>query len=88
MSQKIKELRVGLIENLQNAGSQIDWSHISKQIGMFAYTGMNQEQVQKLRNDYSIYLTMDGRASISGLNKNNLENVALAMHEITKEAGL
>ena len=45
---------------LEAAGSTRDWSHLTSQIGMFCYSGLNQEQVEALKNDYSIYITKDG----------------------------
>jgi aspartate/tyrosine/aromatic aminotransferase len=51
---------------------------------MFAYTGLSKDQVHKLKSDYHIYLTDDGRISISGLNTKNVEYVAKAFHEVSK----
>ena len=81
-------MRTGLTDNLRQAGSSIDWTHITNQIGMFAYTGMSQEQVVQLRDSHAIYLTMDGRISIAGLNTGNLQYIASAMHEVTKNTGI
>ena len=51
---------------------------------MFAFTGMTQEHVVNLRENYSIYMTNDGRISIAGLNTKNIEYIAKAFHEVTK----
>ena len=50
---------------------------------MFAYTGLNTEQVTELREKHAIYMTADGRISIAGLNTGNLDYVAKAFHEVT-----
>ena len=50
---------------------------------MFAYTGLNIDQVNKLRNEYHIYMTADGRISIAGLNSANLDYIAEAFHKVT-----
>ena len=50
---------------------------------MFAFTGLNEEQVQELREKYAIYMTKDGRISIAGLNTKNLDYVAEAFHAVT-----
>ena len=47
---------------------------------MFAYTGLNEEMVDELREKYSIYMTREGRISISGLNNMNLEYIAECFH--------
>ena len=38
MSSRIADMRSGLERELKNAGSTHNWTHISKQIGMFAFT--------------------------------------------------
>jgi len=84
LADRIKTMRSKLVEELKAAGSTRDWSHITKQIGMFAFSGLNEQQVTKLKDEYHIYMTKDGRISISGLNTNNVATVAKAMHEVTK----
>jgi len=64
-------------------GSKHDWSHVTSQIGMFAYTGLNPDQVATLREQHAIYMTKDGRISIAGLNSGNLERVSAAFHAVT-----
>lgn len=65
-------------------GSTRNWSHITEQIGMFCYTGLNTEQVELLKKDYGIYMTKDGRLSVVSLTPKNVDYVAKAIHEITK----
>jgi len=83
MAQRIDAMRTALTKALKAAGSTHDWSHITSQIGMFAYTGMNADMVTQLTDDYSIFLTKDGRVSLAGLNDNNIEYVAKAIHAVT-----
>ena len=84
MSSRIQDMRFALHKNLIETGSKINWDHITKQIGMFAYTGLNKDQVLKLRKEESIYFTEDGRISISGLNTKNVKRVAECFHNVTK----
>lgn len=65
-------------------GSTRNWSHITEQIGMFCYTGLNTEQVELLKKDHGIYMTKDGRLSVVSLTPKNVDYVAKAIHEITK----
>ena len=81
-------MRTGLVDELKNAGSTLNWSHVTDQIGMFAFTGMSAEQVGALRADDAIYMTLDGRISIAGLNTHNLKYIAESMHKQTKQAGI
>lgn len=83
MADRINAMRSRLVDALKEAGSTHDWSHVTQQIGMFAFTGMSAEMCDQLTNDYAIFLTRDGRISIAGLNDNNLEYVAKAIHAVT-----
>jgi aspartate/tyrosine/aromatic aminotransferase len=51
---------------------------------MFAFTGLTQEQVLKMRADAAVYCTDDGRISIAGLTSANVGYVAAAIHAVTK----
>ena len=82
MSGRIMQMRTALRSKLEDLKTPGDWSHITSQIGMFSYTGLNQTQVAHLVKDYHIYLPKDGRISICGLNTNNVEYVAQAFNEI------
>lgn len=65
------------------AGSTLDpsepWQHIVKQRGMFSYTGIPGSAVTKLKNEYHIYMLMDGRISLAGLNTGNIPRFADAL---------
>ena len=84
MSQRIIDMRALLRDGLAKKGSTKDWSHITDQIGMFAFTGLSEEQVLKIRDEYSIYFTEDGRISIAGVNSGNIDHIATAIHDVTK----
>ena len=79
-------MRQALQSELKTVGSQHDWSHITNQIGMFAYTGLSKEAVEQLVNKYHIYLPASGRISVAGLNEKNVSYVANAFHEVSKNA--
>lgn len=76
MSARMQEMRVGLKQRLKDLGNEHNWDHVTNQIGMFAYTGLNKDQVNELREQYAIYLTLDGRISIAGMNSGNIDYVA------------
>ena len=84
MADRIISMRHALREGLAREGSAHNWEHLTKQIGMFCYTGMSPDQVERLIKEYSIYLTKDGRISIAGVSTRNVDYLAKAMHEVTK----
>lgn len=89
MSYRIQDMRKALrqeLETLQTpppAAAQ-DWSHITKQIGMFCFTGLTSAQCQSLIDQHHIYLTANGRISMAGLNSQNVQYVAKAFDQVIR----
>jgi len=84
MADRIISMREKLVKGLKEAGSKRDWSHITNQIGMFCFTGLKPEHVERLTNEYHIYLTKDGRISMAGLTSDRVNYLAQAIHDVTK----
>lgn len=84
MADRIISMRTKLVDNLKQLGSKKDWSHITKQIGMFCFTGLNPEQVDKIVAEHHVYLTRNGRISIAGITSKNVDHLAKAIHAVTK----
>lgn len=84
MAQRIISMRTKLRAVIEGEGSTRNWQHITDQIGMFCFTGMDKEQVERLTKEYSIYLTKDGRISMAGVTSGNVEYLGKAMAKITK----
>lgn len=84
MASRIIEMRSLLFNGLKELGSTRNWNHITDQIGMFCYTGLNAEQVERLTKEFHVYLTKDGRISIAGITPSNVSHLANAIHQVTK----
>ncbi|ESO10123.1 hypothetical protein HELRODRAFT_156393 [Helobdella robusta] len=84
MADRIISMRTILEANLKKEGSVHDWSHISDQIGMFCFTGLKPEQVDRLTKEFSIYLTRDGRISVAGITSSNVGYLAHAIYQVSK----
>ncbi|SCV00519.1 LAMI_0G05578g1_1 [Lachancea mirantina] len=82
MSSRIQKMRHALRDHLVALKTPGNWDHIVQQIGMFSYTGLSSEMVQRLEKEHAVYLVSSGRASIAGLNSGNVEHVARAIHEV------
>ncbi|KAH8811549.1 glutamate oxaloacetate transaminase 2 [Xylogone sp. PMI_703] len=82
MADRIITMRALLKKNLEDLGSKHDWSHITSQIGMFAYTGLTPEQMDKLAKEHSVYATKDGRISVAGITSANVKRLAEAIHAV------
>ncbi|KAK5635048.1 hypothetical protein RRF57_010760 [Xylaria bambusicola] len=82
MADRIITMRSLLKSNLEKLGSRHDWSHITSQIGMFAYTGLDAESMKKLAKEHSVYATMDGRISVAGITSDNVGRLAEAIYKV------
>ncbi|XP_003369420.1 aspartate aminotransferase [Trichinella spiralis] len=83
MTSRIIKCRKTLAELLEKHGSKRQWKHIVQQTGMFCYSGLNETQVRRLIEEFSIYLTKDGRISIAGISSKNIQYLANAIHVVT-----
>ncbi|KAI1447293.1 hypothetical protein ABKA04_002337 [Annulohypoxylon sp. FPYF3050] len=82
MADRIITMRALLKENLEKLGSSHDWSHITSQIGMFAYTGLDAAAMEKLAKEHSVYATKDGRISVAGITSGNVGRLAEAIYKV------
>jgi aromatic-amino-acid transaminase len=56
-----------------------DFGYVLSQRGMFSYTGLTAQQVDRLREEHAVYLVRSGRMCVAGLNSANVAATALAM---------
>ena len=82
MAIRVKSLRAGLLEKIQQKDIEKDFSFITQQKGMFTYLGITKEQVQKLRSDYGIYMADSSRINVAGLNTHCLDYVAESLKAV------
>jgi aspartate aminotransferase len=82
MRQRVASLRAGLVEALQPYGLSERFAHIAVQRGMFSYTGLSPVQVQRLRDEFSVYMVGSGRANMAGLDAERLDQLASAIARV------
>ena len=76
MRQRIAAMRKRVHDRLKELAPQYDSSYFVKQQGMFCYTGLTKEQIQKLRDDFGVYILESGRISVPRLNQSNVDYFA------------
>ncbi|HEX7438825.1 MAG TPA: amino acid aminotransferase [Caldimonas sp.] len=79
MRQRILSMRTTLHAVLRSKMPRRDFDYFLTQRGMFSYTGLAPAQVDRLREQYGVYLVRSGRLCVAGLNSSNVEATALAM---------
>ena len=83
MRVRIKEMRTLLVEKLTAAGVQGDLSYIVRQKGMFSYSGLNKDQMVRLRGEFGVYGVDSGRICVAALNSKNIDAVVAAITKVS-----
>lgn len=82
MRTRIIAMRTQLVDALKQALPQRNFGYLVQQRGMFSYTGLSAAQVDRLRDEFGIYLVRSGRICVAGLNSRNVERVAQAFAQV------
>jgi len=86
MSDRIVSMRWSLRKAIEAKKTVGTWNHITDQIGMFTFTGLNKEQTSRMVEEFHIYMTGDGRISMAGLNPNNVSYVADCINAVVSDS--
>ncbi|WP_368543921.1 aromatic amino acid transaminase [Enterobacter soli] len=78
MRKRILSMRQALVNVLKEAVPGHNFDYLLKQRGMFSYTGLSAAQVDRLREEFGVYLIASGRMCVAGLNASNVQRVAQA----------
>jgi len=81
MRERIAQARAALAAGLKARGVQMDWSFMTRQKGMFSFSGLTREQVNFLKEERSIYIVGSGRINVAGLTPGNMAGVCDAVAE-------
>ncbi len=73
MRDRIKSMRSALVEGIHARVPEFDFSFVLRQRGMFSYSGLSKAQVQRLREEFSVYAIESGRICVAALNSRNIE---------------
>lgn len=82
MRVRIHEMRHKLADELTARKYGQDFSFITRQNGMFSYSGLTPEQVERLKNEFSVYIVSTGRVCVAALNSHNLDYVVNAISSV------
>ena len=81
MRDRIKAMRLALVNGLVERGVAGDFTHIIRQRGMFSFSGLSADVVTWLRENKSIYIVGGGRINLAGLTSSNIDYVCDAIAE-------
>ena len=82
MRDRINTLRRDFVDALKPYGLAEKYACVAEQRGMFSYTGLTPEQVDRLRDEFGIYMVRSGRANVAGFSHENLPYLAKAIASV------
>lgn len=86
MRERIQSVRTQLVEKLKARNVAQDFSFVLAQRGMFSYSGLTADQVERLRVEHGVYAVSSGRICVAALNQGNIDYVADAIAQVLKIA--
>lgn len=73
MRARIKTMRQKFVELLAKHGAKQNFDFIIQQNGMFSFSGLSPEQVDRLREEFAIYAVRSGRINVAGITEQNID---------------
>ncbi len=82
MRERIQGMRHELVAKLKAAGVKGELGYITQQMGMFSYSGLAKEQMQRLRSEFGVYGVDSGRICVAAINSRNIDAVVAALAQV------
>lgn len=82
MRERIALMRTLFVKSLKDEGVTQDFSFISRQNGMFSFSGLNKSQVARLKDEFGVYIVGSGRISVAGMTKANMPAICKAIAQV------
>jgi aspartate/tyrosine/aromatic aminotransferase len=84
MRNRINGMRELLVKTLKAKGLPGDYSFITRQRGMFSFSGLTPQQVEALKQKYAIYIVGSGRINVAGITEDNVEPLCEAIADVVR----
>jgi len=82
MRDRINGMRQLLVDQLIANGVTRDFSFIAKQNGMFSFLGIDKNQVQRLQDEFGIYIVGSSRISLAGISPDNVDYLTQSIAKV------
>jgi aspartate/tyrosine/aromatic aminotransferase len=84
MRDRINGMRELLVKTLKAKGVPGDYSFITRQRGMFSFSGLTPQHVEALKQKYAIYIVGSGRINVAGITEQNVGPLCEAIADVVK----
>jgi aspartate aminotransferase len=79
---RIKSMRTLLTDGINENNAGMDFSHIKQQQGMFSFLGITSDQLNRLRDEFAIYIVGSTRVNLAGINSSNIEYLTQSIRTV------
>ena len=79
---RIKSMRTLLADSIQDNAQGMDFSHIKQQNGMFSFLGVKPEHLERLREEFGIYIVSSTRINLAGINSSNINYLSNSIKKV------
>ncbi len=84
MRERIRSMRALLVEKIRARVPEADFSFVTRQRGMFSYSGLAKDKVIRLREEFGVYAIESGRICVAALNTKNIDYAADAIAKVIR----
>ena len=79
---RIKAMRGLLCDSLAGNPAGMDFGHIKHQKGMFSFMGITSSQLERLREEFGIYIVSSTRINLAGVNSTNIDHLTQSLLKV------
>ena len=82
MRNRISGMRQLLVDKLVENGVTQNFNFIKEQSGMFSFLGIDKDQVQRLQDEFSIYVVGSSRINVAAISPGNVDYLAQSIAKV------
>ncbi|NJL31450.1 MAG: aminotransferase class I/II-fold pyridoxal phosphate-dependent enzyme, partial [Phycisphaerales bacterium] len=82
MRRRIHDMRQLFVSTLTQKNIKADFSFITRQLGMFSFSGLSKTQVERLKDEFAVYIVGNGRINVAGMTSSNMPVLADAIKAV------
>jgi len=82
MVSRVQGVRRELRQRLEALVPAFNWESITKQVGMFWFSGLSEAQGMALADHHVYVMPSNGRMNLCGVNPSNIEHLAKALASV------
>jgi aspartate/tyrosine/aromatic aminotransferase len=79
MRERLKSMRMLVGAALRDKAPDHDFSNIEDGNGMFSFVGISNEQVERLKSEFAVYMVGSSRINVAGITADNVDHLTTSI---------